>query len=117
MSVVLSGQRVSAARRAKKLSQAKLGMLVGASRATIARIEAGESVTLQWSWVLGMTKALRVSVLYLAGEREDPTPPTYLTAMEFALVDVYRKLDKHGQEAALSTLLEAQHAMYKERLG
>lgn len=89
------------------MTQQQLAKRVGFSRSTLARIERGERVQLTSAWMWNLATVMRVSVRWLSGTVDDPTPPAYLTERETRLIQLFRSLDDNGQQAALETLADA----------
>ena len=68
------GQRVMQARRQLGLTQRQLATQAGTSLAVITRLETGKQ-SVSAERLASIAEILEVSLDYLAGRTEDPTPP------------------------------------------
>lgn len=78
------GRRLAEARKRRRLTQLELAVALGHDHTTISHVEAGHNALLL-SGVAKAAQELRVSVDWLVGLTDDPTPAAELTARVAAL--------------------------------
>lgn len=91
--------RIKEIRKEKRLSQERLGDIVGTTKQHIGRLESGKS-SLSDVWLERLSKALNCTKAELLGEA-----PQY-TRREMAFVDLFRRMSDSEQLELLDQLLQ-----------
>ena len=100
------GKRIKERRKARGMTAAQLGELIGRDRATIYRYENGYLEKIDIEILRKIAKELGTSVEYLTGETDDPDvfqrpmydAPLVLTAEEEDLIRKLRSLPEEGRQ-------------------
>lgn len=105
--MLVFAERLRAARRAKRVSQAVLAGKIGVSRATLQRWEKADRAEPPSAMdVNRIADVLNVNILYLLGVRAEPARGLYLENHEAALLRDYRALDAAAQQAVREMLAD-----------
>jgi transcriptional regulator with XRE-family HTH domain len=94
-------EKVYALRTARRLSQKRLGQLIGVSQSAIAQIENGNTVTLSGKVLAGLCQHLHVVPQFLVGETGNGVDGGVLEAEALFL---FRSMDESRQRAAVLML-------------
>ena len=91
--MLLTGKRIRKARRLQKLTQTQLAKMVGTSTSHISMMETDKSGT-SLRTAMGVARALDISLDYLAGWVDDPTPARTLLVRLHAKIEDSHEIDR-----------------------
>lgn len=112
-------ERLREAMRRKRISQQRLGHLLGGlHRSTVARWLQRDEHSIPSAWhVVNMARILDVSVRWLTGGRDTPEPPVFLDAGQRRWLGLYNDMNPTERESATTLLEESAAALSRHRLG